>query len=228
MTVVLTDIEGTTSSIDFVHQVLFPYARDHLAEFVASHAADPAVRAQLQATAELAGEPAADDARLVAILIEWIEADRKATPLKALQGMIWKTGFTSGAFQAHMYPDAVAALRQWRAGGMRQYVYSSGSIAAQRLYFAHTEAGDLSDLFDGHFDTTTGPKREADSYRRIVSELTCPASQVWFLSDVAAELDAAAAAGLHTVWVVRDASVSLAQAGHQAVRSFDQIGLLGP
>lgn len=144
-----------------------------------------------------------DIPRLVAILLQWMDEDLKKTSLKALQGMVWKQGYTSGQLKGHIYPDALAVLRNWHSLGYRLYVYSSGSVAAQRLLFSHCEAGDLSGLFSGYFDTTTGPKRVSDSYRQIAQAIGLAAADVLFLSDVIEELDAAMAAGMATWGLVR-------------------------
>jgi len=221
--VVLTDIEGTTSSISFVKDVLFPYARERLPAFVAARAADPAVRGLLADAAREGGIEGADDAAVVALLQRWIDEDRKATPLKALQGMVWFDGYDGRHFVAHMYPDATAALRRWHAAGLPVHVYSSGSVAAQKLYFGHTQDGDLLPLLSGFFDTTTGPKREAASYRRILDAIGTPGREVLFLSDIDAELDAAAEAGLATAWVRRDGTPA-PHARHRAITSFDELG----
>lgn len=201
---VLVDIEGTTSSISFVHEVLFPFARAALPEFLQANAGDEAVRAEIEATAAEAGLDAADLPAVAATLQRWIDEDRKATPLKALQGMVWEHGYATGAYRAHVYADAARALRAWHDAGLPLYVYSSGSVHAQRLFFGHSEAGDLTPLFSGYFDTTTGPKREAVSYTRIATALDLPPESVLFLSDVPEELDAAAAAGMRTTWVLRE------------------------
>lgn len=214
---ILTDIEGTTSAVSFVFDVLFPYAARHLPGFVSEHAAEPAVAEQVEAVRRESGEPDASVERVVAILLEWIAEDRKATPLKALQGMVWEQGYRAGQLKGHVYPDAVEALRRWHAEGYRLYVYSSGSIQAQKLIFGCSEAGDLSPLFSGYFDTTSGPKREAGSYRRIVEAIGLPAEEVLFLSDVVQELDAAREAGLPTIGLAR-AGGELA--GHPTVASF--------
>ncbi|MDH0335553.1 acireductone synthase [Metapseudomonas otitidis] len=214
---ILTDIEGTTSAVSFVFDVLFPYAARHLPGFVSEHAAEPAVAEQVEAVRRESGEPEASVERVVAILLEWIAEDRKATPLKALQGMVWEQGYRAGQLKGHVYPDAVEALRRWHAEGYRLYVYSSGSIQAQKLIFGCSEAGDLSPLFSGYFDTTSGPKREAGSYRRIVEAIGLPAEEVLFLSDVVQELDAAREAGLPTVGLAREGGEL---AGHPTVASF--------
>lgn len=214
---ILTDIEGTTSAVSFVFDVLFPYAARHLPGFVSEHAAEPAVVEQVEAVRRESGEPEASVERVVAILLEWIAEDRKATPLKALQGMVWEQGYRAGQLKGHVYPDAVEALRRWHAEGYRLYVYSSGSIQAQKLIFGCSEAGDLSPLFSGYFDTTSGPKREAGSYRRIVKAIGLPAEEVLFLSDVVQELDAAREAGLPTIGLAREGGEL---AGHPTVASF--------
>lgn len=217
---VLTDIEGTTSAVSFVFEVLFPYARAHLPAFVREHADRPEVAEQLAAARREAGEPDASLERVIEILVGWIDADRKATPLKALQGMIWQQGYEAGEIRGHVYPDVVEALRHWQARGFGLYVYSSGSIQAQKLIFGCSDAGDLTPLFSGYFDTTSGGKREADSYARIAGAIGKPAGDVLFLSDVVEELDAAAAAGMATCGLARDGG---SLAGHVTVMSFAEI-----
>ena len=220
---ILTDIEGTTSSISFVKDTLFPYARKHLPAFVVTHTDDPAVQHWLHEAAKEAGLVSASQQELIDLLVEWIDMDRKSTALKALQGMIWKAGYASGEYRAHVYPEVAARLRAWHADGKRLYVYSSGSVPAQKLFFAHSEAGDLGPLFSGYFDTETGPKREAESYRRIAAAIGVPARDILFLSDIVEELDAAAAAGLRTTQIAR-APASCPSAGvHGCVADFDAI-----
>lgn len=220
---IVTDIEGTTSSLSFVKDVLFPYARAHLAGFVAAHGHEPAVRALLDDANREAGG-GLDDAGVVAQLERWIDADRKLTPLKSLQGLIWEAGYRNGDFQGHIYPDATAALRAWHARGIRLYVYSSGSVYAQRLLFGHSEAGDLTPLFSGYYDTHIGGKREPDAYRAIVADIGLPAGEILFLSDIVEELDAAQVAGMRTIQLVRDGDMDL-QARHRQVRDFAAITL---
>ncbi len=200
---IVTDIEGTTSSIDFVHQSLFPYARAHLRAFLRAHAGEPAVAEQIAETSRLEGRALDVDAA-AAVLERWIDEDRKLTPLKALQGMIWAQGYAAGELKGHVYPDTAPQLRRWHAQGQRLYVYSSGSVEAQKLIFGHSDAGDLTPLFSGYFDTRIGGKREADSYRAILKELALPGAEVLFLSDVGEELDAAREAGMHTCQLLRD------------------------
>lgn len=223
---ILTDIEGTTSSISFVKDVLFPYARRALPGFVAARGHAPEVRAWLDAVREETG--AADDAAVVATLQDWIDADRKHTALKALQGMIWADGYRDADFTAHIYPDAAEALHRWHAAGERMAVYSSGSVPAQKLFFGHSDAGDLTGLFSAWFDTEIGGKREAASYTRIAEALQVAPVELLFLSDVVAELDAAREAGLGTVLVDRlddypEPRDATAANGHPRVTRFDAI-----
>jgi len=230
--IILTDIEGTTSSISFVKDVLFPYAAEHLPQYVRDHINDDAVKAALKQTAELAAEDGEkitpdDTEALIAKLLQWIAEDRKATPLKALQGLIWKTGYENGDYTAHMYPDATEYLKKWHDSGLPLYVYSSGSVKAQELFFGYSQDGNLLGLFSGHFDTTSGGKREAQSYRNILSKLQnnhagLQAENVLFLSDIKEELDAAREAGMQTVWLLRDSEIPAAPE-HNAVKSFAEI-----
>ncbi len=202
---IVTDIEGTTSAISFVHDVLFPYADERLDAYVAAHRSEPAVAAAMTEAAICAGEPEAGDARILAHLHAWIAEDRKITPLKTLQGLIWQEGYATSGLQGHLYDDVPPVLRAWHGAGIQLYVYSSGSVTAQKTLFAHTFAGDLTPLFAGYFDTTIGAKREAESYTAIAAETGFHADEMLFLSDVEAELDAARAAGLLTARLMRPA-----------------------
>jgi enolase-phosphatase E1 len=220
---ILTDIEGTTSSIAFVKDVLFPYARQALPRFVARHGSEPEVRRWLDAAALDIGGVTDNDC-VVQLLQQWIDEDRKHTALKALQGMIWKDGYARGDYTAHIYADAPRKLREWHASGLPLYVYSSGSVPAQKLFFAHTDAGDLTPLFSGYFDTEVGAKREPASYAAILQAIGHRGEDVLFLSDVEAELDAAAACGLHTTLLVRDGELP-AESRHPVARDFDEVRL---
>jgi len=220
---IVTDIEGTTSSIDFVRDVLFPFARKRLPAFVETHGDHPDVQHWLHEAAREAGMIEAERQEVIGLLLQWIRQDRKSTALKALQGMIWKDGYETGVYRAHVYPEVAARLRAWRAEGLRLYVYSSGSVPAQRLFFRHSEAGDLTPLFAGYFDTETGPKREIESYRRIAEAIDEQPRHLLFLSDIAEELDAAKAAGFHTGWLVREPLPLPASAHHPVYRDFNAI-----
>ncbi|MEO6927462.1 MAG: acireductone synthase [Rhodanobacter sp.] len=222
---IVTDIEGTTSSISFVRDVLFPYARKRLPAFVETHGDHPEVQHWLHEAAREAGLVEASRQEIIELLLQWIDQDRKSTALKALQGMIWKDGYEAGAYRAHMYPEVAARLRDWRADGLRLYVYSSGSVPAQQLFFRYSEAEDLTPLFAGYFDTETGPKREADSYRRIAEVIGEQPRHLLFLSDIVEELDAAEAAGLHTGWLVREPQALPVSPRHSVYRDFDAINV---
>ena len=224
---ILTDIEGTTSSTSFVKDVLFPYARRALPDFVRTRGQQPQVRQWLDAVAAESGGICSDVA-IAQMLQGWIDQDRKHTALKALQGMIWEAGYRDADFAAHIYPDAAPALRRWHADGHPLYVYSSGSVPAQKLFFGHSDAGDLSGLFSGWFDTEVGAKREAASYARIAEATAVPATQIVFLSDVVAELDAARDAGLDTVLIDRREDYPEPRLGdacnsHRRVQSFAEL-----
>jgi enolase-phosphatase E1 len=219
---IVTDIEGTTSSIDFVHQTLFPYARARLRGFLREHAGDDAVQHLLDDVEQAAnrGDLSIDEA--ADVLEQWIAEDRKVTPLKALQGMIWRVGYQAGELKGHVYADTPEALRRWHADGRKLYVYSSGSVEAQQLIFGHTDYGDLTPLFSDYFDTRIGGKREAASYRRILERIGLSGAEVLFLSDVGEELDAAAAAGMQTCQLLRDDKAVPAPA-HTQVASLNAV-----
>ena len=228
---ILTDIEGTTSSISFVKDVLFPYARAALPRFVREHGDEPEVRRWLDAVATEQGGICSDDV-IVETLQGWIDQDRKHTALKALQGQVWAEGYAQGDYRAHVYPDAPPALRRWHDAGHALAVYSSGSVPAQKLFFGHSEAGDLTPLFSAFFDTEMGHKREAASYRRIAEALGRAPADILFLSDVVEELDAAREAGLRTVLVDRredypNARTGEATHGHARATSFEAIDPAG-
>ncbi|MEJ2059233.1 MAG: acireductone synthase [Gammaproteobacteria bacterium] len=220
---IVTDIEGTTSSIAFVHEVLFPYAAEHLPGFVRTHADDPQVAEQLDAVRREIDQDLDLDG-IIDTLQEWMDTDRKVTPLKALQGMVWTDGYRRGAFQGHIYEDAVSGLQRWHAQGIALYIYSSGSVQAQKLLFAHTDAGDMTPLFSGYFDTRIGGKREPASYQHILNEIGLPPDDVLFLSDTTEELDAAAEVGMRTRQLVRDDSVQIS-GRHTTATSFDEISI---
>ncbi|MES2859442.1 MAG: acireductone synthase [Pseudomonadota bacterium] len=225
---ILTDIEGTTSSISFVKDVLFPYARRELPRFVREHGQQPEVRHWLDVVASEHGGICSDEV-IIETLQGMIDQDRKHTALKALQGMIWEQGYRGADFTAHVYPDVLPQLQAWHAAGHRLAVFSSGSVAAQKLLFGNSDAGDLLPLFCGFFDTEIGHKRDADSYRLIADALDRSPVDILFLSDIVEELDAARDAGMQTRLLDRredypqprlDAS---ATHGHARVESFAAI-----
>ncbi|MDP9017706.1 MAG: acireductone synthase [Candidatus Eremiobacteraeota bacterium] len=222
---VVTDIEGTTGSTAFVKDVLFPYADAQMEQYLQSHRHEAEICELLAEVARAAEVDPDNFDGLVAQLRRWIAQDEKFTPLKTLQGKIWACGYADGALLGHVYDDAADSLRKWHSTGLKIFVYSSGSVAAQRLLFSHSVAGDLTALFDGYFDTTTGPKREADSYSSIARAIALPAGRILFLSDSPAELDAAREAGFRTVQVVRANDETVAAPSHVWIRSFSELDL---
>lgn len=240
--VILLDIEGTTSSIRFVYDVMFPFARRELAAYLQEHWNQPQLLeaceliardtgaesfAQWQAVSGLptdSSEPAEIQAAVTQHVHQLMDQDIKATGLKTLQGLIWKSGFESGEMEAHVYPDVLPALQQWKQAGLDLRIYSSGSIAAQKLFFGHSLAGNMLQLFSEHYDTTSGSKKETDSYQRITTDTNVAAGEILFLSDVPAELDAAASAGLSTALCQRPENPSTEDPCQHAVFStFDQV-----
>lgn len=196
---VVLDIEGTTGSADHVREVLFPYARERLASWFDRHR--ESILAQIRSHT---GNSGLTGAQALALLTDWLDRDVKAAPLKSLQGRIWAAGYADGSLTGHVYPDVPVALANWRQAGVLLYIYSSGSVAAQRDWFAHTPHGDLTGLLSGYFDlTTAGDKRSAQSYRAITDAIGAPAEATLFLSDTAAELDAAVAAAWQATGVRR-------------------------
>ncbi|AGY59364.1 acireductone synthase [Gloeobacter kilaueensis] len=229
--VLLLDIEGTIAPVSFVFEVLFPYAAAQVETFLEVHGKEPLVQADLAA---LRDEYEADTGRGL-ILPDWsgpeptaatpyirflIAADRKSTGLKSLQGKIWEQGYLSGAYRSQIFADVRPAFERWTRAGKRIYIYSSGSIQAQRLLFEHTEQGDLRGYLSRYFDTTSGPKLEADSYRRIAGQIAVDAAQILFASDHRGELRAAQQAGLRTVLVVRPGNALAEGTDFPVVRSF--------
>lgn len=209
---VLTDIEGTTTPIRFVHDVLFPYSAQKLPDFVRAHQDRPELRECLWG---MSVEGAIER------LLQYIEDDRKDPSLKKLQGMVWRDGYESGAFTSLVYPDVKPAFVAWKERGLQLGVYSSGSVDAQKLLFKYTNVGDLTPFFSAYFDTAVGAKQERLSYRTIAERLGLWPSEILFLSDVAAELDAAKAEGFGTVQLLRDGAKGAGR--HAEAASFDQI-----
>lgn len=220
---ILTDIEGTTSSLSFVKDVLFPYARERMGDFVRAHKTDPQVSSLLD-QARIAAGAAPDTEQLIDQLRRWIDEDQKIPPLKALQGMIWREAYEHGDLKGHVYDDAARHLRKWKNQGVRLYVFSSGSILAQKLLFGHSVHGDLTSLFSGYFDTNVGAKKDTQAYRRIAAHIGVAAGDILFLSDVPDELDAARAAGMATTLLVRDVDAPEgADASHPRAKDFAAI-----
>src|SRR6185369_14114134 len=241
---ILLDIEGTTSSVSFVYEVMFPYVSKHLTFEVFANWLEPDYIEAFHAIAKDAGHESLDawlksqsltrDNPLRAAdvvckeVVRLMDGDVKATGLKHLQGLIWKSGFDSGELKAHVYDDVPPALAAWNAADKDVRIYSSGSVQAQKLFFGHTIFGDLLSQFRGHYDTTIGGKKEAASYRKIAAEFRLPADEILFLSDIVAELDAARAAGMQTALVVRPGNApnqTSAGAPHSTIEYFAQVEL---
>ena len=224
------DIEGTTTPIEFVYQILFPYARTHAAEYLARNQESSDCR---EAVALLRKEHAADPPADVALdfspativaYVHWLmDRDRKSPGLKALQGLIWRDGFKSGELRGQVYPDVAPAFERWRRRGLDIYIYSSGSVLAQQLLFGSTQAGDLTKFLKGYFDTAVGPKTSPDSYRVISERIHVASSEILFVSDVLQELDAARASGMRTTLSVRGGDPTSGSEVHPVIRSFDEI-----
>lgn len=201
---VVVDIEGTTSASAFVFDVLFPYAAERFPAWLDEHAGEAARDRIVAAVVSEAGLADPSDETVVATLRTWVAEDRKATPLKELQGLIWQQGFADGELVSDFFPDALAALSQWHDAGLPISVYSSGSVLAQRNWYAHSPQGDLTDWIAGYYDTANaGPKRESGSYRAIAEAIGVEPNRLLFCSDVVAELDAAREARWQVVRVRR-------------------------
>lgn len=233
---ILLDIEGTTTPIDFVFKTLFPFAAQHVQEFLFEHCSDLDIKtlvAELRATwsgAASSGAPVwiegtpEEKIASAAGYVRWLIArDSKITPLKTLQGKIWEQGFRSGALRGEVYPDVAPAFARWREHGRRIAIFSSGSVLAQKLLFSHSSADDLSSHIEAYFDTTTGPKREAESYKKIARTLQLPAERVLFISDLSPELDAARAAHAHTALCLRPGNPQPEPTHHPSILTFDEV-----
>jgi len=218
---IVTDIEGTTSDIRFVHNVLFPYARERLAAFVSAQQYAEPVNTILDNLREETGEPQASTQELITTLFAFMDEDRKSTALKALQGIIWQDGYVNGDFTGHLYPDVLPSLEKWKSQGIDLYVYSSGSVAAQKLLFGYSDEGDITHLFSGYFDTHIGAKRDVTSYQNIAAQINLAPSQILFLSDIHQELDAAEQAGFRTLQLIRGDDDGASH--HHQVHQFDDI-----
>lgn len=234
---ILLDIEGTTSSISFVYDAMFPYVRENVASFLDSDWSEPSVQACLPLLAQDIGQDSVEHwlgslsvaqqkAEVVQAVNGLMDADLKATGLKQLQGLIWKNGFHRGQLVAHLFEDVATAIRNWTNAGVDVRIYSSGSIQAQKLFFGHTVAGNLLELLSGFYDTTTGPKQSVESYQKIASEFACAPAEILFISDVVEELVAAKAAGLITMLSLRPGNKPVDEDhGLSTIESFSEIKL---
>jgi enolase-phosphatase E1 len=223
---VLLDIEGTTSSIAFVYDVMFQYVRRHLSRFLQEQAGDPRLLAAVRQMSQDAGIAIAQET-LAAHVLDLMDRDQKTTGLKQLQGMIWRSGFESGELQAHVFDDVEPTLRRWKAAGLDLRIYSSGSVQAQKLFFGHTQNGNLLPLFTQHYDTQIGGKRESASYEAIVRTGPWAASEYVFVSDVLPELQAAHQAGMQAIASVRPGNAPLPDPiPFPKIRSFKELNIV--
>ncbi|PMP64076.1 MAG: acireductone synthase [Sulfurihydrogenibium sp.] len=220
---VLTDIEGTTTPISFVKDVLFPYSYEKIEEFILKNKENPQILSILEEVKKIEGKDLSLE-EVIGTLKRWIEEDRKITPLKEIQGLIWEEGYKSGKLKGFVYPDAYQKLKEWFEKGIKLYVYSSGSVKAQKLLFSNTNFGDLNYLFSGYFDTNIGNKKEKDSYVKIANHIGLEPREVLFLSDNPEEIVAAASAGMNVVRLVRPSDAEhIKDFPYSQVESFNEI-----
>ena len=208
---ILTDIEGTTTSVSFVYEVLFPYFRENIhktLELKDLKSVQEVFSQTIQWVRDTENRTISTPSEIIEVLNHWSQEDKKITPLKTLQGILWEEAYTTGTIQGHVYDDVAPALKRWKEKGIQLGVFSSGSIAAQKLIFGYSVAGDLTPYFSAYFDTSTGGKREAATYQLIAEKLGILASEILFLSDITEELQAAASAGLQTIQLVRDETIA--------------------
>jgi enolase-phosphatase E1 len=233
------DVEGTTTPVSFVYDVLFPFAREHLNRYLAEHADSADVH---EAAAMLAAEWSATLARGEAVsprspppgdlaalseYLNWLmDRDQKSPGLKLIQGLVWEEGYRDGRLRGQVFPDVVDALARWKASGLTVAIYSSGSVLAQRLLFAHTEFGDLTPMIARNFDTAVGAKRERTSYASIAASLEIDPAELAFVSDVDAELEAAVAAGCRPVMCVRPGNAATSSRVAPTIDTFDELDAL--
>ncbi len=220
---ILTDIEGTTTSVKFVYEELFPYFLRNIAEiesFTSNLQVQEAFKATVNLANKLENRRLKSTTEIIATLKRWCEEDKKITPLKTVQGFIWKEGYESGAIKGHVYPDVEKSLKDWESKNIKMGVFSSGSVEAQKLLFGYSLAGDLTSYFKNYFDTTTGGKRESDTYLKISEILELEPNSILFLSDIAEELEAAKEIGMETCQLLRPGTE---KSWHNSVTSFDEI-----
>ena len=236
----LLDIEGTTCPVSFVSDVLFPFAKQKLSSYIKDHwnehthnrtiqeateewSADDSIES-MQLKNQVAERQTDEVEGLIQYLKHLIAIDKKSTALKDLQGKIWEHGYRDGNLQSQLFPEAAECLHQWNKEGLTLSVYSSGSIQAQKLLYRHSPAGDLEGLFSHWFDTRTGPKKSVESYKAIAQKLNCSPNNIWFVSDNGAECDAARAAGMHTLFSLRDGNPDRDPRGHKVIESLRDVG----
>ncbi|MEO0997257.1 MAG: acireductone synthase [Pseudomonadota bacterium] len=227
----IADVEGTIGPVAFVREVLFPYARRSLPDYLRRHADEAPVASLIEDAAAAAAVAPGDLDAVIEALLGWIDSDKKVTPLKALQGMVWQHGYAAGDYRAPVYPDALAFMADCNARGIAVYLYSSGSAAAQRLYCRYSTAGDIRAYVVDYFDTTSGGKLDAASYAGIAGAIGCDPARIVFASDHGPELIAAGKSGLQTLQLLRADDVAITGEeplpGHTVADSFEGISLSG-
>lgn len=219
---ILTDIEGTISSLEYVRKVMFPYSKKNLRSFMTEHKEEDIVKKTIRELSDKLGK-SVDIEESIKILESWIDADLKEPILKEIQGYIWEEGFKDGKLKGHIYQDAYIKLMEWKEIGIKIYVFSSGSVKAQKLFFKYTDYGDITNIFSGFFDTKMGSKKDKDSYLKISDEIKLKPREILFLSDIEEELDASREAGMKTIRVLRD-GIEISSK-HKVVRDFSSISL---
>jgi enolase-phosphatase E1 len=208
---ILTDIEGTTTSVSFVYDVLFPYFREHIWELKNMTGIAEVDNAFAETKAIVFKEDGIElksTEEIIEKLNQWCDEDRKITPLKTLQGLLWKIGYEKGVLKGHVYDDVPIALDKWYRMGLKMGVFSSGSVEAQKLIFGYSEKGDLRSFFSNYFDTQTGMKRETETYSKIAQIINFQPNKILFLSDIVEELEAAEKTGFQTIQLVRPGTKS--------------------
>ncbi|QIR15981.1 acireductone synthase [Shewanella aestuarii] len=218
---IIVDTAGTTTDLNFIQDVLFPYSKRVIGEFLEKNQNNALVDYCISDVKDIALEPDASLPRVIEILSQWIDEDRKVTPLKTLQGLIWKQGYNQAEFKGHIYPDFIDSIDEILAANIRIYSFSSGSVDAQKLLFSHSDAGDLTPKFSGHFDTRTGNKLDKQAYSNICNTISLKPKQMLFISDVIEELKAADAAGLLTAQMVRNPDQKTAK--FKVITSFNEL-----
>ncbi len=222
---VLVDIEGTTSPISFVKNVLFPYSKERLEKFIKENKDNPEVKRIIDDIKKEVGKELSTD-EVIETLKKWIDEDKKVTPLKEIQGFIWEKGFKSGELKAPVYKDAYEKLKKWKERGIPIYIYSSGSVKAQKLFFSHTEYGNILNIFSGFFDTKIGSKKETESYKKIAKEIGLKPEEILFLSDNPDEIKAAAKAGMKVIRIVRKGDAEyIKDFPYQQAESFEKMSV---
>lgn len=221
---ILTDIEGTTTSIDFVHKELFPYFIENvdlLRTTLSTHPRIDAILDSVKTTVLEEENIFLEREFCIDKLVYWCQTDRKHPALKEAQGLVWQLAYEKGEVKGHFYADVLPALEAWKAKGLNIGIYSSGSVGAQKLIVTYSVFGNISNYFSNYFDTAVGHKREVNSYKNIQAALGIPANEILFLSDITEELNAAQTAGMQTIQLVRGAAVE--NSTHKQVKSFSDI-----